>query len=148
MSEETPVPNRIVVGIDGSESCREALRWAVRIAEPTGAGIDAIMTWDVPAGMVGPYVPTAWSPADDAKTVLSDTVQGAYGSDRPAGLRLLVRQGGAARILIEESEHAEMLVVGSRGLGGFSGMLLGSVSANCAEHAHCPVLVVHEPRQP
>ena len=140
---------RIIVGVDGSAPCREALRWGARIAEPTGASIEAIITWQVPAGMIGgSYVPVEWNPADEAEKVLSDAVEQAYGSHRPAGLSTHVREGEATQILLEESEHAEMLVVGSRGLGGFAGLLLGSVSAKCAEHARCPVLVVHEPQPP
>jgi nucleotide-binding universal stress UspA family protein len=66
-----------------------------------------------------------------------------FGGDRPAGLVTRVEQGGAARILIDVSQGANLLVVGSRGHGGFAGLLLGSVSSACAEHAACPVLVVH-----
>jgi nucleotide-binding universal stress UspA family protein len=66
-----------------------------------------------------------------------------FGGRRPPGLRTDVREGNAARVLLEASEGARMLVVGSRGHGGFAGLLLGSVSAACAEHASCPVLVLH-----
>ncbi|MDQ1560876.1 MAG: hypothetical protein QOE85_217, partial [Actinomycetota bacterium] len=52
-------------------------------------------------------------------------------------------EGNADEILIEQSRGAEMLIVGSRGHGGIAGVLLGSVSAKCAEHAHCPVLIIH-----
>jgi nucleotide-binding universal stress UspA family protein len=141
--QSATAPNRVVVGVDGSAPSKEALHWAARIAAASGATIDAVITWDYPVTSGAGYLPSDWDPSKDAETVLSQAVEDAYGSDRPERLRLIVREGGAARVLLAESEGAEMLVVGSRGLGGFSGLLLGSVSANCAEHAQCPVLVVH-----
>lgn len=66
-----------------------------------------------------------------------------FGSEAPPWYSSAIRTGSAARQLIAESEGAEMLIVGSRGLGGFTGLLLGSVSRSCAEHADCPVLVLH-----
>ena len=63
-------------------------------------------------------------------------------------MQLVVREGGAAKVLLEASEGAVMLVVGSRGHGGFAGLLLGSVSANVAEHAGCPVFIVHGDQPP
>jgi hypothetical protein len=69
----------------------------------------------------------------------------AVGGD-PQPVDLVVRQGGAAAVLIDQSRDADLLVVGSRGHGGFAGLILGSVSTACAEHAHCPVLVVHGTR--
>ena len=73
-----------------------------------------------------------------------------FGDQRPAGLKLelQVREGGAAKVLLGASEGADMLVVGSRGHGGFAGLLLGSVSANVAEHASCPVFIVHGDQAP
>jgi nucleotide-binding universal stress UspA family protein len=61
-------------------------------------------------------------------------------------LRLVLRQGLPAKVLLDESRGATMLIVGSRGHGGFAGLLLGSVSANCAEHATSPVMVIHGDR--
>jgi nucleotide-binding universal stress UspA family protein len=137
---------RIVVGVDGSESSKNALRWAARLAEATGAGLDAVAAWD-PTALYGwsalSVMPTIDSPQADIEKSLSETVDEVFGADRPQDLRLKTLEGPAARTLLTVSEGALMLVVGSRGRGGFAGMLLGSVSAKVAEHAKCPVLVVH-----
>lgn len=139
---------RIVVGVDGSIPSLLALRWAARQAELTGATIDAVYTWAYPVTAGWATYPTVdWNPADDSEKLLTAAVDEVFGSQRPQGLRLLVREGGAAQVLLSESQNAELLVVGSRGHGGFAGMLLGSVSAHCAEHARCPVLVVHQPAE-
>ena len=137
---------RIVVGVDGSEHSRRALRWAVRIAPTIGASVDAVIAWHFPINFGWSYVPDTWNPEADAEKCLADAVEEVFGPQRPADMRLLVREGLAAKVLLDESENASMLVVGSRGHGGFGGLLLGSVSASCAEHATCPVLVVHGDR--
>ena len=100
-------------------------------------------SWDYPAGYGFGSVPTDWDPAEDMRTTLDQTVQQVFGDQPPAGLRRLVSEGGAAKVLLDASQGAIMLVVGSRGHGGFAGLLLGSVSSNVAEHASCPVLVIH-----
>jgi nucleotide-binding universal stress UspA family protein len=82
------------------------------------------------------------------RQALDETVQAAFGDQPLPGLRREVREGGAARVLIEASRGATMLVVGSRGHGGFTGLLLGSVSSNVAEHAPCPVLIIHGDQPP
>lgn len=133
---------RIVVGVDGSEQSEQALRWATRMSLATGAQIDAVTAWHVPMGYGGAYLPETWSPKDDATATLTRTVDTVFAAGRPAGMRLLVRQGPAARALLDASAGAELLIVGSRGRGGFAGLLLGSVSAACAQHAACPVLIV------
>jgi nucleotide-binding universal stress UspA family protein len=137
---------RIVVGVDGSEQSKLALRWAVRIAATTSASIDAVTAWHFPVSFGWGYTSDVWDPGTDATKCLEDTIDEVFGTERPAGLRLLVRQGLPAKVLLDESRQATMLVVGSRGHGGFAGLLLGSVSANCAEHATCPVLVIHGDR--
>jgi nucleotide-binding universal stress UspA family protein len=69
--------------------------------------------------------------------------------DRTAGVDVepVVREGAPARVLLEEADDADLLVVGSRGLGGFRGLLLGSVSQQCSHHAPCPVVVVPHERE-
>jgi nucleotide-binding universal stress UspA family protein len=84
-----------------------------------------------------------WDPEQNAKAVVEEALDAAYGEERPADLTARVLQGPPAKTLLDASEGAQMLVMGSRGHGGFAGLLLGSVSAVCAEHAHVPVLVVH-----
>ena len=137
---------RIVVGVDGSAQSGLALRWAVRISSATNASIDAVIACHFPMSYGLGYVSDQWDPETDATNCLKDAVDQAFGSEPPTGLRLLVRQGLPAKVLLDESNGATMLIVGSRGHGGFVGMLLGSVSATCAEHATCPVLVVHGDR--
>jgi nucleotide-binding universal stress UspA family protein len=139
---------RVVVGVDGSKESIRALRWAARAATATGARLEAVAAWDYPATYGWAAWPQEWNPANDAKRALASTVDEVFGAERPSDLQLIVREGGAARVLLEESKGALMLVVGSRGHGGFAGLLLGSVSANVAEHANCPVLVMHGETEP
>lgn len=136
-------PGRIVVGVDGSAPSKAALRWAARIAATTGATVEAIAVWQFPEAYGWPVVMEGWRPDVDAEKLLQQTLDEVFGAQRPTGLQAVVTQGRARDVLLSASAGAEMLVVGSRGHGGFAGLLLGSVSAACAEHAHCPVLVVH-----
>jgi nucleotide-binding universal stress UspA family protein len=144
MSIDMPAaPQRvIVVGVDGSEQSTVALRWAGRVAAATGSSIDVVGVWHVPMVYGWAGEPDEWIPGADAEKCLTEAVDAVFGTERPAGLRLIVREGSAAERLLEQSEGALMLVLGSRGLGGFAGMLLGSVSASCVHHATCPVLVI------
>jgi nucleotide-binding universal stress UspA family protein len=140
---------RIVVGVDGSSSAREALRWAVRQAGLTGAAVEAVITWRLPQLTgTGGY---AWPPAGVAEgtemarlaeKVLTDVISETSGPEGPAPVTAMVRQGHAARVLLEAAAGAELLVVGSRGHGGFAEALLGSVSQHCVQHAPCPVVVI------
>ncbi|MDJ0394830.1 universal stress protein [Rhodococcus sp. G-MC3] len=133
---------RIVVGVDGSPCSILALQRARRLAEALGTGMDVVVGWQYPSymgvGFIGEFHPDL-----DAKQIITDSVTAAFGHDVPTDVEYIVKEGVPAQILLDASREAEMLVVGSRGHGGFVGLLLGSVSAQCAEHAHCPVLVVH-----
>jgi nucleotide-binding universal stress UspA family protein len=133
---------RIVVGIDGSEASVAALRRGVRIANALNNSIEAVSTWRLPTGYssVGVY---EYSPLDDANAILSGAAKSVFGAKNPEWFTTATWEGNAADILIEQSRGAEMLIVGSRGHGGIAGVLLGSVSARVAEHAHCPVLIIH-----
>jgi nucleotide-binding universal stress UspA family protein len=140
---ENALGGRIVVGVDGSESSKAALRWAARILAATGGFIDAVIAWQPPPYYGWGYVGPEWNPEDEARKVLTAAVDEAFGADRPIGTRLTVERGNPAKVLLDQSKDAVLLIVGSRGHGGFAGLLLGSVSAPCAEHATCPVLVCH-----
>lgn len=145
--------HQVVVGIDGSESSRHALRWARYLAAATGSTIEAVTTW-IPYIAYGPMVigpgriPPSWNPAVDAEKALAETVSEVFGENPPPGMRLTVREGNAAEVLVEASRSAQLLVIGSRGRGGFAGLLLGSVSAACVHHAMCPVVVLHGDNPP
>lgn len=134
--------DRIVVGVDGSESSVAALRYAARLADAFDAPLEALTTWTFPP-YAGASLVAGWDPERDAADTLDAAVERAFGGSVPEGLTRTVLVGPAARTLIEVSDRCGMLVLGSRGHGGFAGLLLGSVSSACAEHAHCPVVVVH-----
>jgi nucleotide-binding universal stress UspA family protein len=146
MSAELPTPasRRVVVGVDGSDPSQRALRWAAFLARSLDASMEAVIAWSWRAGVgYGPY-PSNWNPANDAQTIIDQTLDVVFGAQHhPADMKVTVLEGYAPRLLLDVSADADMLVVGSRGHGGFAGMLLGSVSAACAEHAECPVMVVH-----
>jgi len=139
---------RIVVGVDGSEPSQQALRWGAHFAAAFGARLDAVIAWEFPSSYGWASVPPDWNPGQDMEKVLEDTVPAVFGDQPPAALHQQVREGGAARVLLEACKGATMLIVGSRGHGGFAGLLLGSVSSNVAEHASCPVLVIHGDQAP
>ena len=137
---------RIVVGVDGSPSSAAALRWAARQARLTGAGIHAIMTWELPTNYS--WAPVVQKPdfADECETFLAQAVKDSLGDVAAHDVRWEAPPGHPAWRLVEAAEGAELLVVGSRGHGGFTGMLLGSVSQHVVAHAPCPVVVVHADR--
>ncbi len=134
----------IVVGYDGSDSAAGALRWAVRQAELSGSTVEAVSTWEWPAsfGWAGP-VPAGYDPEADTRALLDEAVAEAVAGHPGVTVTTTVTEGHPAPVLIEASRQASLLVVGSRGHGEFTGMLLGSVSRHCAAHAHCPVLIHH-----
>lgn len=148
MSENTATSEpggTVLVGVDGSESSKDALRWAARQAELTGATLRVLMTWDLPAMAYWSVIPEGLDFEGDTRSVLAKTVEETLGSTPSIRIAQVVRQGRAAVVLIEESADADLLVLGSRGHGEFTGMLLGSVSEHCVSHARCPVVVVRGP---
>ncbi|MFJ6416055.1 universal stress protein [Paeniglutamicibacter sp. NPDC091659] len=119
-----------------------ALKWAAKLAPSLDAVIRAVTAWHFETSW-GAYALPGWNPETDARQILADALAEAFGERMPEGLVGRCCQGQAAQVLIEQGKSAVMLVVGSRGHGGFAGLLLGSVSSACAEHSSCPVLVVH-----
>jgi nucleotide-binding universal stress UspA family protein len=124
-----------------------ALRWAIRQAGLTGATVDAMIAWRYPvsAGGYG-WAPigmgTAFDFKEDAEKVLAEAIGTASDPGSGVTVRTLVVEGNSAQALLEASDGADLLVVGSRGHGGFTEALLGSVSQHCVHHAHCPVVVI------
>lgn len=132
----------IVVGVDGSSTSKSALRWAVKLAPALGCTIEAVTAWEFPVIVTmagGGVLPGTWVPEDDAKNVLEGTINEIAPH---ANVRAVIAEGHPAHVLLEASKRAEILIVGSRGLGGFRGALLGSVSSAVSQHAQCPVLVI------
>lgn len=134
---------RIVVGVDGSEGSKHALRWAAKQAGYTGATLEVVAAWDYPAtyGWV-PVPPEDYALADFAEKSLNDAINEVFGTDVPESLQRRVAEGHPAQVLVDASRGAELLVVGSRGYGGFADALLGSVSTYCVHHAHGAVTVI------
>jgi nucleotide-binding universal stress UspA family protein len=138
----------IVVGVDGSEGSRAALRFAIHEAALRGATVDAVSSWQSPAyaytgvAVMPPVVELAEAATAMLHETIADETSGLTGPAAEVTVNPVVVEGPAAAMLIERSRDAELLVVGSRGYGGFRGLLLGSVSHQAASHAHCPVVVV------
>lgn len=135
---------RIVVGVDGSESSKQALRWAIRQAELTGGSVDAVTAWHYPSTYGLAPVADGADLEGDAKQILTEAL--AEVSDLAPEVRVepLIAEGHPATVLLQAAKGADLLVIGSRGHGGFTSALLGSVSLYCVLHAHCPVLVLRD----
>ncbi|MDQ0729844.1 universal stress protein [Arthrobacter sp. B1I2] len=135
---------RIVVGVDGSDQSRSAMDWAVEEARLRGAEIQALAAWNFP--YVSDALGTAWDYEifqKDAQAILEAELERV--KDRGVPVTGKIVEGNPASALIDASRDAGLVVVGSRGHGGFTGMLLGSVSHQTIHHAHCPVLVIRGP---
>ncbi len=128
-----PERERIVVGVDGSELSKVALRWAHREAALHGADLDVLHVA---------------SPSEDTAEALADTrrlaavVEQVVGDDASVPVHHHVVEGPPAQALIEAARHADLVVVGSHGHRGYGSLRLGSVSQQVADHAPCPVVVV------
>jgi nucleotide-binding universal stress UspA family protein len=134
----------IVVGVDGSEGSRRAIRWAVREAGLRGADVHLVHALaPLPAGSI--YAEPMAAIEQAAHEVVDEARDLAVrvASDGPSvEVQAAVEFGQPAPVLLDASKGADLLVVGSRGRGAFAGLLLGSVSFHCASHARCPVVVV------
>jgi nucleotide-binding universal stress UspA family protein len=133
---------RVIVGVDGSNASRRALRWAADYASACNAPLEAIAVWEMPAtyGWISRTVDE--SPTEAMLRGLESVIADVVGSSPHC--EATVSQGHAAYVLVAASKRADLLVLGSRGMGGFTGMLLGSVSHYCVHHADCPVVVLRE----
>lgn len=131
----------VVVGVDASDASRHALRWASRYAKLTGARLEVVHAWHAAEEYVWlPQLPPPTDVTEVAKNAVEQLV--AESVDPDVETVVSVVEGHATRVLADAAKGAALLVVGSRGRGGFDGLTLGSVSAQCAVHARCSVVVV------
>lgn len=148
----------IVVGVDGSEGSQRALRWAADEARRRDTTLEAVYvyehtpSWQLYAYGEGPLGGIGDAPLptddDDADTRAHDLLDRAVAEVRTSDLdvhAVTIEDRRPAKVLVERSRDADMLVIGSRGRGGFAGLLLGSVSQQCTQHATCPVVVINTP---
>jgi len=142
----SPQPqHRIVVGIDGSDPSKAALAWAIRQARLTGVPIEAVTAWEYPLTYGYPMqLAPATTYEELAGQVLADVVGEADRRAEDIKITRSVTEGNAAQVLLDASDGADLLVVGSRGHGGFVEALLGSVGQHCVHHATCPVVVIRD----
>jgi len=147
VGKEQAMPG-ITVGVDGSHDAHRALEWAMEEAAARHVPLTVVTVHEVPAdGFTGyPIILSTDEPAVEmARQAVEEMVAKAaaqLGESRPASVTVRAVSGFAAQELIKASDDADLLVVGSRGGGGFARLLLGSVSDQVMHHAHCPVVVV------
>lgn len=148
-AQQAAEPQRIVVGVDGSRASLEALRWAVAEARAHGGGdVRAVLVWEIPySGLATSMSPEPYGLPDpatyeqQARQRLESAVE-AVGDTSPVQVHAELREGQPAAVLVELSGDADLVVVASRGHGGFAALLLGSVSAQVVRHSHCSVVVI------
>jgi nucleotide-binding universal stress UspA family protein len=157
--EQARTPPAVVVGVDGSDGAKEALRWALAEARLRKAPLRIVHAWTyaymgVAAGgfgYMGGFGPNSVIEVENndlqraAEELVDRLIAEVVGDVKDIQIEREVIDGGAAEVLIGAAASGDLLVVGSRGHGGFAGLLLGSVSQQCVHHAPCPVVVVHPP---
>lgn len=134
---------KVLVGVDGSPESIAALRYAETIATALGHELEVLGAWQ-PRIALEDYTPD-WNPEREARIMVDQVIAEAFAHRVPAGLEVTVAMGAPVTLLLEASKRAALLVLGTRGRGGFKGMIMGSVSTSLAAHASCPVLI-HHPR--
>lgn len=151
-AEVAPIPDgSIVVGHDGSVDAQRSVEQAFELAEKLGTPLCVVRTWSVDTAPHGTLVDfgivSSFAQVSEKVRALLEGETRTLAEKHPS-VEVAYRAafGNAAEILLALSSEARMLVVGSRGLGGFRSLLLGSVSEQCVRHAECPVLVVRSKR--
>ena len=137
----------IIVGVDGSDASERALHWALEEARLRGAVLEVVHAWPHPHAPLPGYRPSLAPESvramrEAAKELVEDIVAGLPAELSGIDVRAFEVEGPPAQALLDAAQGADLLVVGSRGRGGFAGLLLGSVSQQCAHHARCPVVIV------
>jgi nucleotide-binding universal stress UspA family protein len=136
----TTLAGRIVVGVDGSPASAQALSWALNQGALTGAAVEALNAWQAPQVPGGLISTMGVDLSTSSREILRNAVEAVGASPESVTERTV--QGHPVKVLVDASDGADLLVVGNRGHGGFTGMLLGSVSGQVLAYAHCPTVIV------
>ena len=141
---EAPTGPLILAGVDGSDEAAVALEFAIEEARLRGARLHVIYAYSLLESLTGSTGHEFYAHLEAEAHELLERLSASAPSTDGLEVEWLGVPGSPAPVLIEASEGATLLVVGSRGLGGFMGLLVGSVSTQCVQHSHCPVLVVRK----
>lgn len=136
---------RIVVGVDGSETSQRALRWALAEGRGRKASVEVVHAWQIPYAGHYPHMTNMidLSTYEEAsRKVLDDALAAEGADDHAVPIKRTSIQGGAAATIVDLAEDADLVVLGSRGLGAVKKMLLGSVTMQVTHHSQCPVVVI------
>jgi nucleotide-binding universal stress UspA family protein len=136
---------RVVVGVDGSVDARAAAEWAAREARVHGGTLVVVHAWSMPAAMsaIAPQPAFSYDQLEaDAARVLAEEVAHLRAAEPGVTVEPLLRYGAPTEVLLDDDLGADLIVVGTRGVGRVTGLLLGSVSQAVVDRARCPVLVV------
>ena len=142
----------IVVGVDGSASSQQALAWALDEARHRDAPVRVVHAWDFPytqgeiAHQAGQAIRAPLQ--HDAHHIIDMALRNVGGLGDNVDVRRVVTRGAPVAVLVQAARNAQLLVVGTRGRGAFAGLLLGSVSQECAQRAPCPVVIVRGAHHP
>jgi nucleotide-binding universal stress UspA family protein len=136
----------VVVSVDGSWGSLHALSWGSREARLRGATLEVVVAWTYPIPValfpVAPEIPEVSAIKKEAHDLIEQSIEAVRDDVAGVYIERQVVEGSASQVLLERAKDADLLVVGSRGLGGFAGLLLGSVSQQCVLHTTRPTVVV------
>ncbi|MCU1574665.1 MAG: UspA domain protein [Micrococcaceae bacterium] len=144
-NQSTSPARRVVVGVDGSDYSSKALQLAGAYSTDLHAGLDVVTCLSRHDFYFAAFPPTgdlSTELEEEARRGIEELLDRTFGTRRPADVHIRVHHGSATSALVEESRQALLLVVGRRGRGAMKNQIMGSVSAGCASHAYCPVLIV------
>ena len=146
MTSVDPWLNRVVVGVDGSDTSKRAAGWAAAEAQTRNIGLTLVHSILPPVSATGfgPGIPLGFDVLDQMRQAARAELDAIAATLPATDVVTRVDLGSPSGVLLTASETAEMVVLGSRGLGGFRGLLLGSISTQVSAHADCPVVVIRE----